>query len=203
MWDAKIEEIHKFWFGEKRLTREAFEAQTQTWFSGGEAMDRAIEERFGSVLEAGARGELEGWTETLRGQVALIVLLDQFSRNVYRGTARAFAQDAEAQRLALELIDSGRDEALHVMERVFVYTPLEHAEDVALQRRCVELFKKLPEAVDAPEVQDLLERYSKYAVHHHDIIERFGRFPHRNAAMGRENTPEEEVYLEDAERFGQ
>ncbi len=149
------------------------------------------------------RGELDHWKQTARGRLALIILLDQFSRNVYRGTAAAFAQDEAALALCTEGIELGQDRELEPCERTFFYMPLEHAEDAEAQALCVRKFREV--AADAPAPwRDIFERNVDYANQHKEIVDRFGRFPHRNAVLGRASTPDEDAYLaDDAPRFGQ
>ena len=162
------------------------------WFGRDDAFDAAIRERFGALHARAVRGELDHWAAQPKSWLALLILLDQFSRNLHRGDRRAFDGDAHAQRLAQEGIGRGFDRALPPSWRAFAYLPLEHAEDAALQARCVDLFGRLhSEHPDVP----LFASYVDYARRHSDVIERYGRFPHRNAVLGRESTPEEAHYL--------
>src|SRR5687767_1165445 len=128
-----VDEILAYWFGDTGNPGD----RMKVWFGGGPDVDREIRERFGPDLERARRGELDAWAETPRGRLALIILLDQFSRNVYRGTPDAFAQDPAAQKLAVEGLDGGTDEGLSPAERMFFAMPLTHAEDVAMQERAV------------------------------------------------------------------
>jgi uncharacterized protein (DUF924 family) len=159
------------------------DAGEKAWFEKDEAFDAEFRTRFLAAHEAAARGELDGCLESAEGALALILLLDQFPRNAFRGTARMFATDAKAVAAADAAIAAGHDRAMPADIRVFFYLPYEHAEDLALQERCV--------ALCAP----LREDYLRYAVLHRDIIARFGRFPHRNALLGRRSTPEELEWL--------
>ena len=149
------------------------------------------------------QGALDGWAGTPPGRLALVVLLDQMPRNIHRGSPGAFAHDAEAAAHCVAGIDSGQDRSLHPVERIFLYMPLQHAEDRGLQRRSVEQFESL--AAEADEAwRDYFAENVRYARLHHDIVERFGRFPHRNRILGRESTEEERRYLADgAPTFGQ
>lgn len=162
------------------------------WFERDEAFDAAIGARFGALHGQAARGELDDWSGEPKGWLALLIVLDQFSRNLYREDPRAFACDAKAQRIALDGIGRGFDEALPPPWRVFAYLPLEHAEHLGLQLRCVELFTRLSDSypADAP-----YANYLDYARRHHAVIARFGRFPHRNTVLGRDSTPDEMHYL--------
>lgn len=155
------------------------------WFGGGEAFDVAVRERLGALCERALAGELAGWAADSRGLLALVILLDQVPRNIFRGTPRAFAGDLEAWALARLAVDRGFDQGLSVDERLFLYLPFEHAEDLAAQERSVALFRALGDP-----------GYLDYAIRHEDVIERFGRFPHRNAILGRESTAEELAFLE-------
>lgn len=200
--DARIEAVLEFWFGDESPA--AVEASWKRWFRGGEATDREIRSRFAGLVEAARRGELAAWRATSRGRLALVILLDQFGRNLYRGTAAAFAADAEALALALDGIETGLDRALSPLERVFLYMPMQHAESREVQQRSVATYAALAD-VDAPEhVRSVLRSSADYARQHRDIIERFGRFPHRNAVLGRPSTAEELEYLDaGAPTFGQ
>lgn len=197
------QELHEFWFGELPDETSWPDDLNKRWYMGGEELDREIERRFGDWIEAAANGELDHWKEETRGQLCLIVLFDQFTRNVFRGSGDAFKYDELARELALDLIDSGRKDELYPIEQVLVFMPLEHSEDIGHQQRCVELFKELTEEVPE-EIADTFVNFTDYAVKHHDIIATFGRFPHRNALLDRAPTPEEETYLEEGgATFGQ
>lgn len=200
---ADAEDVLDFWFADATSSAEAIERRNRVWFRGGPEFDRECTERFATTLAAAARGELNHWKESPRGRLALIVLLDQFSRNVYRGTAAAFAQDDRALAACREGIDIGHDKDLAPIERRFFYMPLEHAEDRDVQVQAIRQFEAL--ADEAPqELRKLLDAGVCHARQHKDIVDTFQRFPHRNAVLGRENTPAEEAYLaDDAPRFGQ
>ena len=174
-----IEQLLHFWFIET--------VPAQGW-RVDPAFDAKIAERFSAVHAAAVAGELYGWRVQPRGRLAEILVLDQFSRNLYRGDARAFSQDARALACAEEMLARGWDARLLPVERQFAYLPFEHAEDLAMQDRSVSLFASL-EAF--PETKGLTEWAEKHRV----IVRRFGRFPHRNAALGRESTPEETAFL--------
>lgn len=159
------------------------------WFRKDEAFDASIRERFGALIEAALAGGLRDWDATPQGALARVLLLDQFTRNSFRGTARAFAGDALALQAARAMLQRGDDRALALLERVFVYLPFEHAEDRAAQRESVRLFEAL--ASEHPSSAD----FADYARRHAVVIERFGRFPHRNAVLGRASTDEEHAFL--------
>lgn len=199
------DDVLTYWFGAATLTHLPDDAHRKRWFSGGAAVDDEIRARFSETLAQARAGALARWRDTPAGALALVVVLDQFSRNLHRGTAAAFASDAQALQISLGLLDSGLDrEAYGFFQRLFLYTPLEHAEDLGMQRRCVVEMARLLRDTDEPEVGDWPRQVLDYALQHHDIIARFGRYPHRNAACGRESTDEEAAWLEESGvRFGQ
>ncbi len=188
MIDPRASEVLDFWFGApddpaRKLPRKA-------WFEKNDAFDAQIGTRFGALIERALAGELAAWSATPHGALAQIVVLDQFTRNAFRGTARAFAGDMRALATARALVDSGTDRTLSGVQRQFVYLPFEHAEDLATQQESLRLFAQLER--EAPEVGELLV----WAQRHHDIVARFGRFPHRNAALSRASTAEEIEFLQ-------
>jgi uncharacterized protein (DUF924 family) len=201
-------QLREFWFGSVPLSAEELAGRMQWWF-GGEPpdvrrhRDAQIRIRFGGLLERAARGELDSWADSPRRRLSLIVLLDQSPRNIYRGTARAFAFDAQALELALSGVQSGADAALDPVERMFFYMPLQHAESLDVQDESVAAYRRL--VGEAPEpLRDTLGIALSYAESHRQLIERFGRFPHRNRILGRASTPEEVAWLKSgAESFGQ
>jgi len=194
------EAILRYWFGPPRSDGGVAAEHTERWFQASEATDRSIRARFGRDLERAARGELEDWALGARGRLALIVLLDQFSRNVHRGTPLAFAHDALALRLCCDGIAAGMDRELAPIERAFFYMPLQHAEDREAQRRSVACFERLADEAP-PALAEQLRRFAGYARRHREVIERFGRFPHRNAVLGRASTPEERGFLAERGAF--
>lgn len=179
------QDVLDFWFAE---------ANAAHWFAADDGFDARIRERFGAVAQAAAEGRLDDWARTAPGWLALLIVLDQFPRNLYRNDPRAWAADVGAQRVALSGLARGDDRQLPAVQRVFAYLPLEHAEDIALQRRSVALFEALAAAAE-PGQRALFEDYLDYARRHQQVIVRFGRFPHRNAVLGRPSTPEELHYL--------
>jgi uncharacterized protein (DUF924 family) len=160
-------------------------AGSDKWFNKDIAFDDEIRARFLKTYEAAVRGELAAWELTREGALALVIVLDQFPRNMFRGSARAFTADPLALAVAARAVERGFDLQLPVQERSFFYLPFEHSERMADQERCCELFRSTGDA-------ELL----KWAELHTDIIRRFGRFPHRNAALGRVTTPEEQAFLD-------
>ncbi|MCC6558840.1 MAG: DUF924 domain-containing protein [Polyangiaceae bacterium] len=171
-------------------------ANRAMWFKKSDALDAELREQFGAELDRALRGELEGWKATPRGTVAFIVLLDQIARNVRRGTPGAFAGDPQALAACLEALDRGLDRELGAAERWFLYMPLMHSEDVGHQRRCVALFERLAEETSGA-TREALGPAVPFAVRHLEIIERFGRFPHRNEVLGRVSTEEEIAFLKE------
>ena len=200
---ADPEDVLAFWFGGATSDREALQQRNRLWFQGGAPFDGECTKHFGASLAAAADGRLDHWTESPRSRLALIVLLDQFSRNIYRGTAAAYQQDARALAACMEGIELGHDRQLAPIERTFFYMPMEHAEDRKIQLLSVQQFEAL--AREAPEeLREQLLANAGYARGHRDIVEQFARFPHRNRILGRANTADEDAYLaDDARRFGQ
>jgi len=196
--------VREYWFGTEPLTTaEAFGRRGDLWFGGEQHHDEEIRTRFGALLERAAAGELDAWADGPRRRLSLIILLDQFPRNMFRGTARAFEYDAAALALALTGMQSGADGALDFAERLFFYIPLEHAENRDAQDEAVAAFRRLLAEVP-PELHATFADTLGYAEKHRAIIERFGRFPHRNAVLGRASTPEELEWLkEGGASFGQ
>ncbi len=188
---SDIEEILTFWFSTIRDEPSYFEEYAPRWFVQNADFDREIVRRFQADYELAAQGQLTHWTQTARGGVALILVLDQFPRNMFRNDPRAFATDPLARQIAEQMIAAGLERQLRLVERYFVYVPFMHSEDRAHQQRSVMLFQQMAE-----------ERAyfdTSYAVRHQEVIDRFGRFPHRNTVLGRASTPAE---LEFLKQFG-
>jgi uncharacterized protein (DUF924 family) len=180
--DMSVRTVLDFWFGPKRGELR------KAWFDKNPDFDAECRAILGPLVARAAKGELDAWLDTEDGSLALIVLLDQAPRNLHRGTPRAFATDVAALKAARTTIAKGFDRALGGVERVFVYLPFEHAEDLAAQDEACALMRTLPEAAWKAEVVD-------YADKHRAVIARFGRFPHRNAVLGRDSTEAEKTYL--------
>jgi uncharacterized protein (DUF924 family) len=176
-----------FWFGTP--TSVDFGQARKAWFAKADAFDRSIRERFGALIEQTLRGERDDWGDDPSSALARILVLDQFTRNAFRGTARAFAGDARALAAASRMVGARDDEALPPFMRKFVYLPFEHAEGLAMQDESVRLFRRLVGDGDDP------GKLVDYALRHRAIIERFGRFPHRNDLLGRQSTAEEIAFL--------
>lgn len=181
--DTAARDVLAFWFGDAPF------APRPAWFTKDAAFDALIRERFGALVEAALRGELDAWQAEPDTALARLLLLDQFTRNAFRDTPRAFAGDAQALAGARDMVARGFDQALAPLQRGFVYLPFEHAEDLQAQEEGLRLFAALTAADPAQADSE------EWARKHHVIIERFGRFPHRNAVLGRPSTPEETEFL--------
>lgn len=170
--------------------------QAKLWWGHADATDEELRERFGEVHRAAAAGERDGWADTTSGRVALVLVLDQLSRNLHRGTPGAFAQDAAARRWARGAIEAGADRTAPFFHRVFLYMPLEHSESLRDQERCCRLFEALRDGCEEGPLRDKARAYLGFAQRHRDVVARFGRFPHRNAILGRPSSAEELRFLE-------
>lgn len=186
---SRIEIILSFWFGEPRHEQQYYDERRKLWFTADPQIDQAIKDRFLDDYERAAAQELQQWTTTPRSALALLLLYDQFPRNMFRGTPQAFATDALARELTNYILCAYADQQFHPVERMFVYMPLMHSEDLSDQQRSIALFQQL--ARDQPLVNSV-----SYATRHWEIIKQFGRFPHRNAILKRASTPEELAFLQ-------
>ncbi len=191
MTHEKQESILSFWFGDDSLR---LTDRISMWFSHSPAFDTLVISRFAHLVEEAASGAFDDWVKTPRGALALVLLLDQFPRHMYRDDPEAFANDAHARKIAETAIDHGLDQSLSAPERIFLYLPLEHSEDLIPQDRAVKLFGELLEIARGDEKKLIAEALS-YAVKHRNCIEKFGRFPHRNSVLGREDSKEEREFL--------
>ncbi len=189
------ESILEFWFGTESDDVVVARQHADLWWKKNPEVDKEIGERFGSLLDAAVNGSLVDWLADVRGRLAMIILADQFSRNIYRGTPRSFASDSFARTWCKAGLEIGADRMLRPIERVFFYLPMEHSESLDDQYRSIALCKELAESVPGAH-RELFDGYLNYAVRHCEIVERFGRFPHRNAILGRESTDEEIAFLE-------
>jgi uncharacterized protein (DUF924 family) len=199
---SDIDAVLAFWIEPVPATEEEVAERGKLWFGGGPEVDAKIRERFGDLLEQAKRGELDAWAAEPRGRLALIILLDQFSRNVYRGKPEAFAHDAKALELARSAFDSGMYDGANVCERLFALLPFSHAEDLEAQKRAVEL-SVLSFLAAPPHLKKFMIAATDFARKHIDVIARFGRFPHRNATLGRTSTKQELDYLAYLKEAGQ
>jgi uncharacterized protein (DUF924 family) len=200
--------IREFWFGPMPLSPEALNRRLRFWFGGEtpevrEQRDTHMRERFGAALERASSGQLAAWADGPRRRLSLIILLDQFPRHMFRGEARAFAYDGQALSLTLSGMQSAADAALDVVERMFFYMPMQHAESREAQEESVAAYRRLLDEASGG-LREPFAAALRSAENHRALIERFGRFPHRNRALGRESTAEETRWLHTGgESFGQ
>jgi len=183
---SRAEEVLDFWFG--REGDPGYGEFREAWFRKDPEFDAEVTSRFADLYEQAASGGLDGWREEAASCLALVIVLDQFPRNMFRGDGRTHATDGKALEVSRYAVDNALDRELPAFQRMFLYMPFMHGEDIEDQRRSVELFERLANEPGGPDVVS-------YAVAHRDIVERFGRFPHRNAILGRQTTPEEAVFL--------
>ncbi|PZV01806.1 MAG: DUF924 domain-containing protein [Leptolyngbya sp.] len=183
------QELLRFWFGDPEDPRSEYGQQRRVWFKKDPAFDDTIRQRFLTDYERASTGALAAWRQQPRSCLALVILLDQLPRNLFRGEARSFASDRTARDTANYALAQGYDQQVLPVERIFFYLPLEHSENLADQERSVELVRSLH--ATHPEFKNSLD----YALRHRDVIQRFGRFPHRNEILGRETTSEEAEFL--------
>ncbi len=188
------DDLLALWFGDNPDDSAVAAEKKKLWWGHDPETDAMLRDQFGSASTAGAVGVLDHWTGSPRGRLALVLLLDQIPRAIHRGLPEAFAFDGDARKVALQGLASGADRLLRPVERVFLYLPFEHSEDLADQEQSVDLFRELAESVPDSD-RETFDSFLEYAVRHHAVVARFGRFPHRNAILGRESTPEEIEYL--------
>ena len=194
--DQSAQAVLDFWYGPK--DSEEFGSYRDVWFSLSEGLefDTACREHCKIHYDRAVAGDYEAWRDTPLGCLALIILFDQIPRNIFRGDAKSFATDVRALEIARLVVEKGWDADMLEVERLFAYLPFEHSENLDDQRRCVSLYRSLPES-------DKKEDWISYAVQHMEIVERFGRFPHRNEILGRDSTAEEIDFLDETGlRFG-
>ena len=198
-----IADIVTFWLSDSRDSPDRASDRREWWYRGGSEVDEEIRARFGALVPSALAGELMGWRATPDGALALVLLLDQFTRNIYRGTVEAYAGDALAFEVVKRAIDRGLDRALHPVARIWLLHPFHHSEDLAEQDRGLALLRALRRDAD-PAWHAHVERSIKGWTRHRDIVARFGRFPHRNAVLGRDSTVQEQAYMAaGGESFGQ
>jgi uncharacterized protein (DUF924 family) len=204
MYEQRIaEEILEYWFGDSVRDPAQVSARMGFWFGADPDRDAEMRARWGALVAAASEGKLDFWTRTPRGRLAVLILLDQMRRNIYRGTVEAFRRDGRARYLMRDGVSRLMDLKLTPIERVFFYMPLQHAESLDDQEMAVDRFLQLEREV-ASDQRETFAGFRKYAQKHRDIIARFGRFPHRNAILGRRDTPEEAAWLASGgDRFGQ
>ncbi|MDJ0794512.1 MAG: DUF924 family protein [Woeseiaceae bacterium] len=200
---ARIDAILAFWFKEQELSAPQIDRRMDIWFGEDAVFDAELKDKFLNDVETAAEGKLNHWASEPRGRLALILLIDQFRRNIYRNTKEAFSKDKLALKLCVEGAMEKKDKGLSPIQKVFFYMPLQHTESAKVQAKSVELYNRLAESV-SPTYQETFLVCAQFAELHKDIIDQFGRFPHRNKLLGRDNTPEEDEYLAgDSPDFGQ
>lgn len=184
-----------WWFGSADSASEVAAQRSALWFGYRAEQDAEVRERFGELCAQAMAGELQAWSEQADGWLALLLLLDQLPRMIHRGTPQAFAGDARAQEVVRQGLAQGLERELPAIRQVFVYLVLEHAEDLTSQDRAVERFTALLQAC-AEDERQLFAGYLDYAERHRQVVQRFARFPHRNAILGRSSTPQEQAFLQ-------
>ena len=194
--------VLSFWIEPKPTTEDELTQRQKIWFMGGKEIDRQIDEKFRGLVEAAKRGELDDWAATARGRLALVILLDQFTRNVYRGSAEAFASDAKSVQLSASGYDAKLFDGLDALDHMFLSLPFSHSENLEHQKRAVRNAVHYTRGAPAA-WKKMLASGVDFARKHLDVIARFGRFPHRNAVLGRESSDEEREYLEYLRDVGQ
>ena len=190
----RIDEILSFWFMEPELSAPKIDGRMDIWFGEDPVFDEEIAKEFAEDVDRASEGTLDHWAHESRGRLALILLLDQFRRNIFRNTPQAFEKDKAALKLCVEGAMDKKDKGLAPIQKAFFYMPLQHAESRKVQAKSREIYQRLTEAV-SPTYKETFETIAQFADLHADIVERFGRFPHRNKLLKRENSPEEEEYL--------
>jgi uncharacterized protein (DUF924 family) len=199
----RVDAILSFWFKEQALSAPQIDRRMEIWFGEDPIFDHEIEKEFANEVAKASKGELDHWADSPLGRLALIILIDQFRRNIHRGTARAFSKDKLALKLCVQGAMEKKDRGLAPIQKVFFYMPLQHAESRKVQAKSVELYSRLAESV-SPTLRETFMTVAQFAELHRDIIDQFGRFPHRNKLLNRENTREEDQYLAgDSPDFGQ
>lgn len=201
--NSTASEVLRFWFGPAVGEPSAAKDRLRFWFTGSTMLDREIQRRFGSLLGHPLPGALQSWNGDARECLAQVIVLDQFSRNIFRGTAEAFAQDPVALQVAMSVLDSGSDGQLQPLERAFLLMPFQHSESAEIQAVGVASYRRLL-ADGGQDWHEVVSEFLRSAREHESIVARFGRFPHRNEILGRISSPDEERYLAAGpRRFGQ
>lgn len=188
------QDINKFWFGQVEQTIVPSEHRAKLWFGEDVRVDEELRVKFGLLLDQSIHGDYDLWLKSPHGELAFLIVLDQFSRHIYRGSPLAFSQDARALEVCLKGLERESDHYLSLIERVFYYFPLLHSEKLTYQDRAVHCYYQLGELAFS-ETRVIYDSFLKFANHHYNIIQRFGRFPQRNRILGRDSTSEEVQYL--------
>ncbi|MEM7765060.1 MAG: DUF924 family protein [Pseudomonadota bacterium] len=199
---ANIHNVLDLWFKERDKDTPGLDGRMNFWFGDDPEIDIQIRHRFGNLIKQAANGELDHWAKTPLGRLALILVLDQFRRNVYRGKPEAFSHDKIALKLCVEGAIAKHDSQLSVIQQMFFFMPMQHMESRKVQAKSVAVFRNLVKKASAVE-KETLETCADFAELHHDIVEQFGRFPHRNQILSRESTETEKAFLSDGPTFGQ
>lgn len=194
--EKRIDRILNFWFGNLKDNEIPPQECRRIWWIKDDENDKRIKDYFENELALAMKGDLENWELTPSGTLALILLLDQFSRNIYRDTRRAFSQDQKAIEICISGIEKGFDTNLHAAKRIFFYMPFMHSEDMGMQEKSIESYSNLKELFTTPPpLAKMVSENLNYAYSHYAIVKKFGRYPHRNRILGRESTPEEVKFL--------
>lgn len=193
--NADADAVLETWFGNDQETPDAVDERARLWFAPDSSFDELIRDQFASFPDRALAGEFSDWAGAARSCLALVLVLDQFPRNLYRGSSQSFAYDATALEVCRDALARGLDGELSPLEAVFLYLPLEHTEDLHVQTQSVSMFRKLLGRAST-QLTDRFESFLVYAQRHHAVIEQFGRFPHRNAVLGRRSTSAEIDYME-------
>ena len=200
---VRIDSVLSFWFKEHALSAPQIDRRMEIWFSEDPVFDLEIEKEFSDDVDTACKGSLDHWGKSPQGRLALIIMIDQFRRNIHRNTAQAFSKDPLALKLCVQGAMERMENGLSPIEKLFFFMPLQHAESRKVQAKSVEIYRRLAESVSATERETFMT-VLQFAELHKDIVDRFGRFPHRNELLNRENTPEENEYLAgDSPNFGQ
>jgi uncharacterized protein (DUF924 family) len=192
--DIASDDVLRFWFDDLKSDSDFPEQRFSLWFTKNPKTDETIRSQFSLAINQATIGELDSWSDKPRSCLALIILLDQFRRNIFRDTSDAFSSDSKALELSRSAVGQMFDKQLRPIERVFMYLPFEHSEALADQHRSVELYKKL-KADSPPEIRERMQSFVDYAEKHRKVILEYGRFPHRNLILDRQSTPAEIEYL--------
>jgi uncharacterized protein (DUF924 family) len=203
MSDPEIRRVLEFWFSDGAMDQPTIDSRMDRWFTANPVFDDLIRQEFGPLVAEASRGALNNWAEQPEGRLALILLLDQFRRNIHRGTPKAFSRDAQAVKLCVEGAAIGAYKSLTPLQQAFYFMPLQHAESLRIQQRSLKIYEGLLASVSET-LKATFATFAQFAELHHDIIAAHGRFPHRNRILGRPDTPDEAAYLESAgTSFGQ
>jgi len=203
MQNGDFQDVLDYWYSDSDLDSPTLDSRMDRWFGSSDALDKEIGERFGELVKQASGGELDAWAETPEGRLALIILLDQFRRNIFRGEPEAFEQDNKALKICIEGTMSGVHKYLSPEQRIFFFMPLQHAESLKIQDKSVSIYNALADSV-SDTLRETFATCAQFAELHRDIVAEFGRFPHRNAVLGRENTDAEAAYLSgEVPSFGQ